>query len=140
MGAVGAAVVGGAAVLAVSAGAPVALVTGALGVLAVAGGAALGIDVMQQIRAGNSAAIAYDIGSIVGGAAVGAASGAAIANGIRPGATSGWSPASWIDQRFRPSLGSVGQWLGTGPTAASGGMSAALAGSGAAQVSQRGCQ
>ena len=131
---------GGAAVLAVTVGAPVAAVTGVLGVLAVAGGAALGIDVMHQIRAGNSAGIAYDVGSIAGGVAVGAAGGGAIANGIRPWATGGWSPASWAAQRFNSSLGSIGQWLGTGPTAASGGMSAALAGGGGAQVAQGGCQ
>jgi hypothetical protein len=140
VGAVGAAVVGGAAVLAVTVGAPVAVVTGALGVLAVAGGAALGINVIQQIRAGNSAGIAYSLGSVAGGVAVGAVGGGAIANGINPGATSGWSPASWVSQRYQSGLGSIGQWLGTGPTAASGGMSAALAGGGAAQVAQGGCQ
>src|SRR5579863_1863801 len=71
---------------------------------------------------------------------VGAVGGGAIANGINPGATSGWSPASWVSQRYQSGLGSIGQWLGTGPTAASGGMSAALAGGGAAQVAQGGCQ
>ena len=121
-------------------GCPVAAVTGALGILAVAGGAALGIDVMQQIRSGNSAGIAYDIGSIAGGVAVGAVGGGAIANGIKSPATSGWSPSSWVAQRFSPSLGTIRQWLGTRPTAASGGMPAALAGSGATQAAQGGCQ
>lgn len=132
--------VGGAAVLAVTVGAPVAVVTGALGVLAVAGAAALGIDVMQQIRAGNWAGTAYDVGSIAGGVAVGALSGGAIANGIKSPATSGWSPASWLAQRFNPTLGSVGKRLGTGPTAASGGFSAGLAGGGAALIPQGGCK
>jgi|SRR5580698_6275884 hypothetical protein len=94
----------------------------------------------RQIRAGNSAGIAYSLGSVAGGVAVGAVGGGAIANGINPGATSGWSPASWVSQRYQSGLGSIGQWLGTGPTAASGGMSAALAGGGAAQVAQGGCQ
>jgi hypothetical protein len=53
---------------------------------------------------------------------VGAVGGGAIANGINPGATSGWSPASWLSQRYQSGLGSIGQWLGTGPTAASGGV------------------
>jgi hypothetical protein len=133
-------VVGALAVGAVTVGAPVAAVTGVLGAVAVIGGAALGIDVFQQISAGNSAGVAYDVGSIAGGVAVGAFGGGAIANGIRSPASSGWSPASWVAQRFNPSLGSIGQWLGTGPTAASGGMSAALAGGGAALATQGGCQ
>jgi RHS repeat-associated protein len=140
VGAVGAAVVGGAGVVAVTVGAPVAVVTGVLGGLAVVGGAAVGIDVMNQVRSGNSAGVAYAVGSIAGGVAVGAAGGGAIANGIKPGATSGWTPASWIAQRFTPGKGSIGQWLETGPTAASGGMSAALASGGAAQWAHTGCR
>jgi hypothetical protein len=140
MGAVGAVVVGGAAVLAVTAGAPVAVATGVLGGLAVVGGAALGIDIVQQPKAGSSAGSAYHIGSVAGGIAVGAAGGGTIANGIKPGATSGWSPASWVAQRFNPSFGSISQWLGTGPTAASAGVSAALAGAGGAQLPQGGGQ
>jgi hypothetical protein len=111
VGAVGAVAVGALAVGAVTIGAPVALVTGVLGAVAVVGGVALGLDVSQQVSAGNWAGVAYDAGSVAGGAAVGLAGGGALANGIKSGATSGWSPASWIAQRFNPSLGSFGQWL-----------------------------
>jgi hypothetical protein len=140
VGAVGAAGIAVLSVGAVTLGAPVAAVTGGLGGLAVIGGTALGIDGIQQIKSGNSGGIAYDLGSLAGGVAVGAAGGRAMASGIRPGATSGWSPASWVAQRFRSSLGSPAKWLGTSPTGASGGMSAALGGAGAAQGTQGGCQ
>jgi hypothetical protein len=131
--------VGGAAVLAVTVGAPVAVVTGALVVVAGAGAAIWAVDLRQQIGAGNWAGVAYDVGSLAGGVTAGAVGGRAIANGIRPGATSGWGPRSWVDQRYRASLGSLGQWLGTGPTAASGGMAAAAAGAGVAQAAQGTC-
>lgn len=53
VGAGGAVAVGALAVGAVTIGAPVAAVTGVLGAVAVVGGVALGIDVSQQISAGN---------------------------------------------------------------------------------------
>jgi hypothetical protein len=137
-GAVGTIVIGGIAV-AVAAGAPVAAVTGALGLVAVAGGAMVGVDVVNQIKSGNVAGIAYDAGSVAGGAAVGFVGGGAIANGIRSPATSGWSPASWAAQRFSWGKGSIWNWLGTGPTAASGGMAGALAGAGGATAVKGGC-
>jgi hypothetical protein len=95
--------------------------------------------VIQQMRAGNAAGAAYDVGSIAGGAAVGTMGGLSAANAIKPGATWGWSPASWVAQRFRPGLGSPGQWLGKGPTGASAGMSAAMGGAGAALGAKPGC-
>ena len=139
LGAVGAVAVGALAVGAVTIGAPVAVVTGALGVLAVAGGAALGYDVVGQIKSGNWAGVAYDVGSVAGCAAAGGAGGRAIAQGINGVASPAWSWASDLAQRYNPNLGSVGQWLGTGPNPGSAGGSAAAAGAGAAQVVKKGC-
>jgi hypothetical protein len=122
----GAVVVGALAVGAVAVGAPVAAVTGVLGVLAVAGGAALGYDTIGQIRSGNWAGVAYNAGSVLGSAAVGGGGGRAIAEGINEVASPAWSWASDVAQRFNPSLGSVGQWLGTGPNPGSAGGSPLL--------------
>src|SRR5262249_14877526 len=132
VGAVGAVAVGALAVGAVAVGAPVAAVTGVLGVLAVAGGAALGYDTLGQIRSGNWAGVAYNAGSVIDGAAAGGGGGRAIAEGINGVASPAWSWASDVAQRFNPSLGSLGQWLGTGPNPGSAGGSAAAAGAGAA--------
>lgn len=139
VGAVGAVAVGALAVGAVSVGAPVAAVTGVLGVLAVAGGAALGYDTIGQIRSGNWAGVAYNAGSVAGGAAVGGAGGRSIAQGINGAASPAWSWASDLAQRYNPSLGSIGNWLGTGPNPGSAGGSAAAAGAGAARVAKKGC-
>lgn len=131
--------VGALAVGVVALGAPVAAVTAVLGLAAVVGFAALAGDTAIQIRDGNSAGVAYNVGSIAGGVAAGAIGGGAIANGIKPGATAGVSWASNMAQGYKPSLGTVGQWLGTGPTKASGGTAAGLAGAGAAIPAKRGC-
>jgi hypothetical protein len=115
-------------------------VTGVLGTVAVVGGPALGIDIIQHIRAGNSPAIAYDVGSLAGGAAVGYFGGGALANRIKFPASSGWSPTRDVANRYKPHLGSIGQWLGTGPDAASAGGAVAMGGGGAAVAAQGGCQ
>lgn len=139
VGAVGALAVGALAVGAVALGAPIAAVTGVLGGLAILGAVVIGADIGTQVRDGNAAGVAYSVGSIVGGAVAGGASGGAVANGIKPGATAGLSLTSNIAQRFRPSLGSVGRWLGTGPTNASAGAATAVAGAGAAAPAKGGC-
>src|SRR5581483_6235627 len=138
-GAVSAVAVGALAVGAVAVGAPVAAVTGVLGVLAVAGGAALGYDVIGQIKSSNWAGLAYDVGSVLGGAAVGGVGGRAIAEGINGVPSPRWSLGSDWSQRYNPNLGSPGQWLGTGPNPGSAGGAAAAAGAGAAQVVKSGC-
>jgi hypothetical protein len=139
VGAVGAVAVGALAVGAVAVGAPVAAVTGVLGVLAVAGGAALGYDVIGQVKAGNWAGVAYNAGAVAGGAAVGGAGGRFIAQGINGVASPAWSVSSDFAQRFNPSLGSIKNWLGTGPNPGSAGGSAAAAGAGAAGTVKKGC-
>ncbi len=139
VGAVGALAVGALAVGAVALGAPVAVVTSVLGVAAVVGFAAFAVNTRLQVEDRNYAGIAYNAGSLVGGVAVGASSGGWVANGIKPGATLGLSWSSNIAQRYRPSLGSVGQWLGTGPTKASAGGATAAAGTGVGVAANRGC-
>ena len=69
VGAVGAVVVGAVAVAAVAVGAAVAAVTGVLGAVAVIGGAGVPYDAGSQALNGNWAGVAYDNGSIMGGAA-----------------------------------------------------------------------
>jgi RHS repeat-associated protein len=140
VGAASALAVGALAVAAVAVGAPVAAVTGVLGVLAVAGGAALGYDVIGQIRASNWAGLAYDVGSLAGSAAVGGAGGRAIAKGINGVPSPPWSPASdWAQTGYKPSLGSPWKWLGTGPNPGSAGGAAATTGAGTAQILKSGC-
>jgi len=139
-GAVGAAVVVGAATVAVTVGgASAAVVTGVLGVAGVVGGVVAGGNALVQAYRGNWTGVAYSGGSFLGGGIVGVPLGGRIANAIRPPASSGWSiPGNWA-MRFRSSLGSVRQWLGTGPTKASAGMAAALSGAGAAVAAKGGC-
>ena len=139
VGAAGAVAVGALAVGAVAIGAPVAAVTGVLGVLAVAGGAALGYDTIGQIRSGNWAGVAYNAGSVAGGAAVGGAGGRFLAQGINGVASPAWSWASDLSQGYKSGLGSVGNWLGTGPNPGSAGGSAAAAGAGASRAVKKGC-
>jgi RHS repeat-associated protein len=140
IGAASALAVGALAAGAVAVGAPVAAVTGVLGVLAVAGGAALGYDVIGQIKSSNWAGLAYDAGSVLGGAAVGVAGGGrAIAEGVNGVPSPPWSLRSDLSQGYKRDLGSPGQWLGTGPNPGSAGGSAAAAGAGVARVVKSGC-
>jgi RHS repeat-associated protein len=138
-GAVGALVMGGLAVGAAALGAPVAAVTGALGILAVAGGAVLGIDVIGNIRNGNWDGLAFNLGSLVGAGVVGGVGGRALAEGINGVPSPPWSPASDFGQHYNWNLGSLLDWIGTGPNPGSAGGSAALGGAGAATAGRSTC-
>jgi hypothetical protein len=81
-----------------------------------------------NVRNHNWAGVAYDAGSVVGGLATGIAGGPRIATAIDPNATPGWSPQSWGAQAYDSSKGSFGDWMGTGPTHASGGVSTGAGG------------
>jgi hypothetical protein len=98
-------------------------VTVGLGALAVAGTASLEWNASHDISNHNWAGVAYDAGSLVGGLAAGIAGGPTVATAIDPGATPGWSPQSWSAQAFDSSKGSRGDWMGSGPTHASAGVS-----------------
>jgi RHS repeat-associated protein len=139
VGAAGALAVGAVTVGAVALGAPVAAVTGALGAAAVIGAVALYVDSYAHYATDNSAGLAYNAGSLVGGLLAGGLGGRAIASGIRSPASSGWGWRSWVAQRFRPSLGSLTDWLGTGPTGAAGGVAAGWGGTGVAAAANGGC-
>jgi hypothetical protein len=138
VGAVGAVVVGAVAVGAVVLGAPVAAVTVGLGVLAVAGGTILGIDVAANIRNRNWSGLAYNVGSVLGGAAVGGAGGRTLAESVNGVPSRPWSWRSDHAQHYDPKLGSAQEWLGTGPNPGSAGFSAAAGGAGGAALAD-GC-
>jgi hypothetical protein len=133
-GAVGAVVVGAAAAGAVALGAPVATVTAGLGVVAVAGGAILGIDVAANIRNRNWLGLAYDAGSVLGGAAVGGAGGRTLAESVNGVPSRPWSWRSDLAQQYDPRLGSLRDWLGTGPNPGSAGATSAAGGAGGAAL------
>ena len=120
-GAAGAVVVGALAVGAVTLGAPVAAVTAVLGVVAVVGAAAVGIDVIGDIRTGNWDGLAFNAGSIVGSSVVGGAGGRALAEGINGVPSKPWSINSDIGDHYNPSLGSRAEWIRTGPNPGSAG-------------------
>ncbi len=138
-GAAGAVVVGALAVGAVTLGAPVAAVTTVLGVVAIAGGAALGIDVIGDIKNGNWNGLAFNVGSIVGSSVAGGVGGRALAEGINGVPSKPWNIKSDIGDHYNPSLGSPADWIRTGPNPGSAGGSAALGGAGAAKVAQNTC-
>jgi hypothetical protein len=129
VGAGGALLVAGAAVGAVALGAPAAVVTGALLLAGGIGGGLTAASTYNDIRSGNYAGAAYNVGSVVGGVTVGGAVGGAVGDSINPPATRGWSIGGDWANRFSPSLGSVGSWLGTGPDATAAGGSIAGAAS-----------
>src|SRR5216684_5519013 len=132
LGAGGALVVGGLAVGAATIGVPVIAVTAVLGGVAIAGSLALGVDINRQWAAGNWDGLAFDAGSLVGGSRVGGFGGRTIAEGINGEPSPPWSIRNEYRQLFDPSLGSIGDWLATGPNPGSAGGSAALGGAGAA--------
>lgn len=138
VGAAAAVVVGAVAVGAVSIGAPVAAVTATLGGLAIVGVAVVGGDVGINIKSGNWDGLAYDVGTLVGGEAGGAASGRAVAEGIN-GVPSG--PFRWNDsfQNYQKGMGTIGDWLATGPNVGSAALSDGTAGAGAAAAMDCGC-
>jgi hypothetical protein len=144
-GAVGALVVGGAAAGAVALGvvsAPVAtaVLTGA----AVIGGAALAINSAYNYATGNTAGLAYNAGSLLGGAIVGGFGAKTLFGRLSPGQT--FSGLNWssltaeFGQFYKPSLGppNMNYW-GTGPTAWNAAGSPALSGSGASVAKKGGC-
>jgi RHS repeat-associated protein len=138
-GAVGAVVVGAVAVGAAALGAPVATVTAGLGVLAVAGGAILGIDVAANFRNRNWPGLAYDAGSVLGSAAIGGAGGRTLAESVNGVPSRPWSWSSDLAQQYDPRLGSLREWLGTGPNPGSAGATSAAGGAGGAALAD-GCQ
>jgi hypothetical protein len=116
VGAVAAVGVGAFAVGAVVLGAPIAAVTAVLGVAGVAGGAFAVANTAVQLNAGNYAGAAFNVGSIAGGVAIGASGGGrALAEGINGVPSPPWSIGSDLSQGYNPNLGSVGDWLATGP-------------------------
>ena len=139
VGAVGAVVVGVVAVGAVTIGAPVAVVTAALGGLAIVGGVVTGANIGLGVANGNWDSVAYNAGAAVGGFAAGGAGGRAIAEGVNGVPSPPWSLGSDAAQGYNSSLGSIGQWLGTGPNPGSAAATAGAAGAGAASASGCGC-
>ena len=113
-GAAGAAVVAGGVALAGAAGVSAPIITGGLIVIAAAGAIATGMDLAGDPSAENIAAAA---GGLVGGALVGGALGTPMARRIDPNASGwiGWSPKRDWANRYRPSMGPIKKWLGTGP-------------------------
>jgi hypothetical protein len=110
----------------------VAVVTGALIVGAAAGAVALGIDVGASLQSANWNRLAYDAGSVLGGAIAGGLTGRAGAEAINDVKSPPWSLRSDAAQHFDPSLGSIGDWLGTGFNPGSAAAANATAGAGAA--------
>ncbi len=139
-GAAGAVIVGGGVVVASALGAPAAVVTGALGAVAVVGGVTTVLSTTSQALSGNWASVAYNGGAIAGGSAVGYLGGNMIASTISSTASRGWSLARDIGNRYIPSMGTLGQWLGTAPDGGSAGGAAAAGGAGAAVPARRGCR
>jgi len=129
-GAVGAAVVSGVAVGAVSVGVPVAAATAALGAVAAVSAIAIGIDTGVAIRDGNWDQIASIAGSLAGGFAAGGALGRPVAEGINGVKSPPWSMKSDWGQRYKPGLGTVGKWFGTGTNPGSAGLSVGIIGAG----------
>ena len=131
IGAAGALVVGVIAVGAVTIGAPVAGVTLVLGLGAAAGAGVLGWNIAKDWNNRNWDGLAYDLGSMVGGFGAGAASGRAVARGIN-GVSSG--PFRFNDsfQNYNPKLGTVKEWLGTGPNVGSAAATTGATGAGGA--------
>ncbi len=141
MGAVGALAVGALAVGAVALGAPVAAVTLGLGALAIVGGSMLTVDTTIAVADRNWDEVAYNAGSFAGGLVAGLSGGRALARGINR-VDSG--PIRYNDafQNYKAELGTVWEWLGTGPNSGSGGASAGFGGGGASTTlaSPCGCQ
>jgi RHS repeat-associated protein len=135
LGAIGVVVVAAAAATVL----PVAVVTTALGVAAGVGAAAFAVDVGWSAAAGNWNRIAYDSGSFLGGWIAGGASGrltARLVNGVK---SPPWSIKSDRAQRFNKDLGSIRDWLGTGPNPGSAAAVTAVSGVGAARAVRAPC-
>jgi RHS repeat-associated protein len=127
---------------AVALGAPVAAVTGVLVASSIIGGTALGIDALWQRANGNSAGLAYDVGSLGGSLLAGGLRAGAVYKGINGVNFPGWSallnePSQMLNLRYPG--GSIGKWLGKGPTAGFAAGGPAAAGAGASIAAKGGC-
>jgi RHS repeat-associated protein len=114
---------------------PTAVVTGALIAGAAAGAASLGWSAASSAYTGNWDQLAYDAGTLVGGAAVGGVGGRLTAEAVNGVKSPPWSISSDAAQHYDPSLGTVGEWLGTGLNPGSAGAAVASGGSGVASAS-----
>jgi len=126
----------------VALGAPVAAVTGVLVASSIIGGTALGIDALWQRANGNSAGLAYDVGSLGGSLLAGGLRAGAVYKGINGVNFPGWSallnePSQMLNLRYPG--GSIGKWLGKGPTAGFAAGGPAAAGAGASIAAKGGC-
>lgn len=139
IGVVGAVAIGAVAAGVAAVGVPVAAVTIGLGVVAIVGAAALGVDVAQNIRDSNWDGLAYNAGSVVGGIVAGGATGRGVAEGINGTRSPPWSVKSDWSQRYKPDLGTVGDWFGTGPNPGSAAGSTAVGGAGGASTVKGPC-
>jgi len=141
VGVVGTVAVGAVIVGATFLGVPAALTTIALAAGAIVGGFATANEVRSAINGGNWAQLAFTGGNIVGAIGSGYIIGDAVAVSIDPNASLGWSASRDVNFRYRPSKGSLLDWLKTGPDggAASGSVTAA-GGGGSSLASLLGCQ
>jgi RHS repeat-associated protein len=130
VGAAGTVVVGAAAVGAVAIGTPVAAVTAGLGVLAAAGTAVTSYNIGSGIQNGDWDSVAYHAGSLAGSIATGAAGARLVRQGVT-GETGGEFRFNDSAQNYKRELGSIWNWLDTGPTIGSAGLSIGAGGSGA---------
>jgi len=72
------------------------VITAGLGLAGIAGVAIVGLDIRNNVDVGNWGAVAYDVGTILGGAAVGGAAGRAVAGGVNGVPSPPWSiPSDW---------------------------------------------
>jgi hypothetical protein len=78
--------------------------------------------------------LAFDAGSLAGGALVGGATGRGLAEGINRTPSPKWNVKSDLAQRYDPRLGTLGDWIGTGSNPGSAAGSAALGGAGAGSL------
>ena len=114
---------------------PVAVVTAGLAVAAVYGASVVAGDIYGSAEGGNWDQVAYDVGTIGGGALfAGTGGGLATVEAINGVPSPAWSLASDASQGYNPALGSIWAWLATGTNPGSAGGTTALAGAGLSQV------
>ena len=130
-GAVGALVVGGAAVLATTVGVPVAVVVGSLTALTAASTGYLVIDTGFSAANGNWDQVALNGGALCGGFIAGGLTGRSFAEATNGVESPPWSWPSDRAQGYDPSLGTIPTWLGTGFNPASTGAVNAITGAAA---------
>ncbi|MFP2958419.1 RHS repeat-associated core domain-containing protein [Myxococcus sp. 1LA] len=119
---------------------PVAAVTGTMIALGVIGGMALGFDIGAKASMGHWDAVAYDVGSAVGGLAVGGASGRMATRAFNGVESPKWSLSSDRAQGYNPKMGTFSKWLGTGLNPGSAAAANGFGGSaGAIGARQGGC-